>query len=91
MHDDKRKHPRHEVHVDVQLSFLAYEPTPAATQDISKGGMFLKVENSSNYEVGEMTHLKYNDPFSNDRVTMIGATVVRIASDGIGISFPEPI
>ena len=88
MHDNKRKHTRHEVHVDVELSFLAYEPTPAATQDISQGGMFLNVEDSSNYEIGEVIHLKYNDQFRNNRVTMIAATLVRNASDGIGISFP---
>ncbi len=89
MADNQRKSPRRELSVDVQLSFLAYEPTPAKTRDVSDGGMFLEVENSSDYKLGEVIHLKYSDPFRNDAVTMISATVVRIVSDGIGITFPE--
>jgi len=91
MTDNQRKHPRRELHVDVKLSFLAHEPTPAKTRDISKGGMFLEVENSSEYQVGEVLHLKYNDPFHDNIETIIDAVVVRITSDGIGINFPDTV
>ena len=91
MADNQRKHPRRELLVDVQLSFLAYEPTPAKTRDISEGGMFLEVENSSEYKIGERLHLKYRDPFHDNTDTIIDAVVVRITSDGIGINFPESV
>ncbi len=89
MADDQRKSTRRELHVDVQLSFLAYEPTPARTRDISEGGMFIEVDNSSEYHVGEMLHLRYSDPFRDNADTFIDAVVVRITSDGLGIAFPE--
>ena len=89
MAENQRKHPRRELLVDVQLSFLAYEPTPAKTRDISEGGMFLEVDNSSEYQIGEKLHLKYRDPFHGNTDTIIDAIVVRITSDGIGINFPE--
>jgi c-di-GMP-binding flagellar brake protein YcgR len=91
MAENKRKSPRHELRVDVQLSFLAHEPTPAKTRDISEGGMFLEVEDSSEYKVGEILHLRYSDPFHNNTDTVIDALVVRITSDGIGITFPESV
>ena len=90
MADNQRKSPRREVHVNVQLSFLAYEPTPAKTRDISDGGMFIEVDNSSEYQIGEILHLRYKDPFNDNLDTIIDAVVVRITSDGLGITFPEP-
>ena len=89
MADNQRKYPRHKVNVNVQLSFLAYEPTPARTRDISDGGMFLEIDNSSEYQIGEILHLRYRNPFRDNRDTMIDAIVVRITSDGLGITFPE--
>ncbi len=89
MTDNKRKTPRREVHVNVQLSFLAYEPTPAKTRDISDGGMFIEVDNSSEYQIGEILHLRYSDPFHDNLDTTIDATVVHITSDGLGITFPK--
>ena len=89
MADNKRKSPRREVHANVQLSFLAYEPTPARTRDVSEDGMFLEVNNSSEYQIGEILHLRYRDPFNDNVDTMIDAIVVRITSDGLGITFPE--
>ena len=91
MTDNQRKHPRRELLVDVQLSFLAYEPTPAKTRDVSEGGMFLNVEDSSKYHIGEKLHLKYKDPFHENTNTIIDAIVVRITSDGIDINFPESV
>ena len=91
MAENQRKSPRRELCVDVQLAFLAYEPTPAKTRDVSEGGMFLEVENSAEYKIGEELHLRYTDPFHDNADTMITATVVRIVSDGIGITFPESV
>ena len=90
MAKNQRKHQRRELLIDVELSFLAYEPTPARTRDISKGGMFLEVKDGSEYKIGEILHLRYRDPFHEKTTdTLINATVVRITDNGIGIAFPE--
>ena len=90
MAQNQRKHQRRELLIDVELSFLAYEPTPARTLDVSKGGMFLELKDSSEYAIDEIIHLKYRDPFhENTTDTLTKATVVRITDNGIGIAFPE--
>jgi len=89
MSENKRKHSRHEIHVDVKLSYLENVPKHVFTRDISEGGMFLEIDNTSNYPLGEMVHLKYNDPDLDEAVTEKDAIIVRVADDGLGIAFVE--
>ena len=55
--------------------------------DISEGGMFLEIGSASEYPLGEMVHLKYNNPTNDDLETEMDAIIVRVANDGIGIAF----
>ena len=87
MTENNRKFARHEAQVDVQLSFLENETKLVRTRDISEGGMFLVTDNASEYPLGEMVHLKYNDPTNDDFETEMDAIIVRVADDGIGIAF----
>lgn len=89
MVDNHRKHKRHELHVDVQLSFLDNQPTTVCTRDISDGGMFLLINDTSVYPLGEMVHLKYKIPGHDNLDTEMDAIVVRVVDDGIGIAFVE--
>jgi len=89
MTENKRKFPRHEIQVDVRLSFLENEPRLVCTRDISEGGMFLEIGSTSEYPLGEMVHLKYSDPSHDNLDTEMDAIIVRIADDGLGIAFIE--
>lgn len=87
MSENQRKYPRHAIQVDVQLSFLDNEPRAVCTRDISEGGMFLDFKDTSGYPLGEMLHLKYNDPIHDNAETEVDAIIVRVADDGLGIAF----
>jgi c-di-GMP-binding flagellar brake protein YcgR len=87
MTENNRKFARHEIQVDVQLAYLENETQLVHTRDISEGGMFLVTDNASEYPLGEMVHLKYNDPTNNKLETEMDAIIVRVADDGIGIAF----
>ena len=89
MTQNNRKYTRHNVQVDVQLSFLENETKLVCTRDISEGGMFLVSDNASGYPLGEMVHLKYSDPTNDDLETEMDAIIVRVAEDGLGIAFIE--
>lgn len=86
---NSRKHERHPVHVDVTLNFQDKHASVTRTRDISDGGMFLELENPSNYPMGEMVHIQYKNPFRDNMDTHVDAIVVRVADDGIGIAFVE--
>ena len=89
MSENKRKYPRKEIHVDVHLSFLDNEPVDVHTRDISEGGMFLILDDTSAYPLGEMVNLRYNDPIHDNTNTEKDAIIVRVADDGLGVAFVE--
>jgi len=89
MSDNQRKSPRHEVHVDVTLTYQDGDPLMVRTRDISDGGMFLVVNDTSTYPLGEMLHLRYYDPDHDNADTKKDAIIVRVADNGLGIAFVE--
>lgn len=89
MSKNLRKHPRKEIKVSVELTFIEEPYTIVNTRDISEGGMFIEVNSAENYPIGEMVHVHYLDPLNNDEDTFKDAIIVRVANDGIGISFIE--
>jgi c-di-GMP-binding flagellar brake protein YcgR len=89
MSENHRKFERHEVKVYVTLSFLDNADKNVCTRDISEGGMFLEIADTANYPLGEMIHIKYSDPAHDNADTEIDAIIVRVANDGLAISFVE--
>ena len=89
MSENQRKYPRYEVRVDVQLSFLDNEPRAVCTKDISECGMFLDIDNPSDYPLGEMLHLSYKNPLRDNLDTEIDGIIVRITDDGLGVAFVD--
>jgi c-di-GMP-binding flagellar brake protein YcgR len=89
MTENHRRFPRHEVKVNVELSFLDVNSRIFKTRDISDGGMFLVVDSPASYPIGEMVHVHFFDPLHEDADTFKDAIIVRVAGDGIGISYVE--
>ncbi len=89
MTENKRRYPRTEIRVNVDLSFSAEDSRIVKTRDISEGGMFLLTNHPENYPLGELVQVHFLDPLNDDADTFKDAVVVRAADDGIGISFIE--
>ena len=89
MTKNKRKHPRKEIKVSVELTFLDEPYTIVTTRDISEGGMFIEVRPADKFPIGELVNVHYLDPLDNDSDKFKDAVIVRVANDGIGISFVE--
>lgn len=89
MIENQRKYPRTEIKVNVELSFLEQGAQIVKTRDISEGGMFLVTEHASEFPLGEMVNVHFLDPLNDDTDTFKDAIIVRIADDGLGISFIE--
>jgi hypothetical protein len=89
MTENKRLHPRQQIAVDVELSFLEDIAITAVTQDVSKGGILLVVDEPSRFPIGDMVSMKYPDPFNNHQVSEKEGIVVRHTDKGVAIAFVE--
>ena len=87
--NDQRQHPRIEVQVEVKLSFLEEGSRTVITRNVSKGGLYMELNNPDDYPMGEMVHLQFDDPLNNDVRTDKDAIIVRHANDGIAVAFVE--
>ena len=89
MIDNNRKYERTEVVVDVQLSFGDAITTIAQTHDVSEGGMFLKLDDTSPFPLGDMVIVHFKDPLNNNADTTKDAAIVRVADHGIALAYVD--
>lgn len=86
---NQRQHPRIEVQVEVELSYLKDSSRTVITRDVSQGGLYMELDNPDHYPMGEMVHLQYNDPLDDNRKTDKDGIIVRRADDGIAVAFVD--
>lgn len=89
MSENNRRYERHDIQIDVMLTLTENEPLTIKTHDISEGGMFLATNSPSDFPLGEMVHIQYNNPLKNDAETELDAIIVRLTDNGVGIAFIE--
>ena len=89
MSDNKRQFPRQEIQIEVELSFLEEGPRNVITRNLSHGGLFMLLDNSTHYTMGEMVSLNFNDPLEENKNTNKDAIIVRHSDDGIAVAFIE--
>jgi c-di-GMP-binding flagellar brake protein YcgR len=89
MSENQRRYPRKEIKVSVELNFLEERYKVVNTRDISEGGMFIEMDSKGKYPIGEMVHLHYLDPLNDDEDTYKDAIIVRVAGEGIAVSYIE--
>lgn len=89
MSENNRRYERHDIQIDVMITLMENERLTIKTHDISEGGMFLATNFSSDFPLGEMVHVQYNNPLKNDAKTEVDAIIVRLTDTGVGIAFIE--
>ncbi len=89
MTENQRQFPRKEVEIEVVLSFLEDSARTVITRDVSDGGLFMRIKDTSHYPMGEMVNLRYKNPLDNFKDTEKDAVIVRQTDDGIAVAFVE--
>ena len=89
MSENNRRHERHDIQIDVMVTLMETEPRTIRTHDISEGGMFLDIKTHSDFPIGEMVHIQYNNPLDDNTETEVDAIIVRLSDDGVGVAFIE--
>ena len=89
--DDKRKYPRREAHLEVELGFPSGEKQIVRTRDVSDGGVFLVLDKLRRPVIGEVVTVMLNNNEHNIGETFPSsdAVVVRQEEGGIGLAFIE--
>ena len=89
MADNNRKYERTEIEIDVQLDYDDSISAIAKTHDVSEGGMFLKVDDTARFPLGDMVIVHYKDPLNNNQDTTKDAAIVRVAAHGIAVAYVD--
>ena len=89
MSENLRRHPRKEIEIEVELRFLEDHARTVVTRDMSEGGLYMHVKDTSHYPLGEMVSLRYKNPLDNFSDTEKDAIIVRLEDDGIAVAFVE--
>jgi len=89
MSKNLRRHPRKEIKVSVELTFLDEPYSIVNTRNISEGGMFIEIDSETNFPIGELVSVHYLDPLNNDEDTFKDAMIVHRTNDGFGLCFIE--
>lgn len=89
MSENQRRYPRHELNIKVAVSCLDVDSRIFKTRDISDGGMFLQVDDPTQYPQGEMVHVHFLDPLHDDSDTHKDAVIVRVTGNGVAISYVD--
>ena len=89
MTENQRQFPRHSLQIEVELQFLEDEPRTVITENVSQGGLFLKLRNYEHYTLGEMVTLNFKDPLEDYINTNKDGIIVRHTDDGIAVAFIE--
>ncbi|MDH5711663.1 MAG: PilZ domain-containing protein [Gammaproteobacteria bacterium] len=91
MSENNRRHIRHEIQIDVNITFVDNSVHVMQTRDLSEGGMFIITSNENDVEfpLGEMVHLNYLNPLDDNEETDVDAIIVRIMQDGVGLAFVD--
>ncbi|MCW9013347.1 MAG: PilZ domain-containing protein [Gammaproteobacteria bacterium] len=87
---DKRKFPRKEVILEVELGYQTGDIQVVHTRDISDGGLFVILEDVNKPVIGEVVNVKLVGESAGLEVfPSAEAIVVRHEQSGIGLAFIE--
>ena len=85
--DDRRRHPRARVDLQVALRFASVrEFLSTCAGDVSEGGMYIRAP-AGDRRLGEMVGLRFDA--GTERIVQGTARIVRVDAGGIGVEFVD--
>ncbi len=87
MNDNRRKHPRIPMTVDVLVRHPDIGEKIVKTRNVSDGGIFLITEPTSMPEIGEIVQGQVQGLIENP--PLLEMEIVRVEADGVGLRFIE--
>jgi hypothetical protein len=85
--ENKRKHPRHPVTVDIKIAHPDFGEKTVKTRNISDGGLFIVIEPTEMPAVGEVVKGQVQGAAVD--LPILDMEIVRVEEDGLGLKFVE--
>ena len=89
MSENLRRFPRQEIQIEVELRFLEDSARMVITRDVSEGGLFMRLNDTEHYPMGEMVSLRFKDPLEDFSYTEKDAIIVRHTEEGMAVAYVE--
>ncbi len=89
MSENLRRFPRKEIEIEIELRFLEDTARIVVTQNMSEGGVLMRVVDTEHYPLGEMVRLRFKNPFDNFTNVEKDGIIVRHTDDGFAVAFVE--
>ncbi len=89
MSRDLRRHPRINIHIEVELIAPELGTITLQSGNLSNSGLFLCVEQSVALQIGSEVHIRLKQALGDGEPPLVKARVVRIENQGIGLQFEE--
>ena len=89
MSENLRRFPRKEIQIEVELRFLDDNARTVITRDMSEGGLFMQLNDTDHYPMGEMVSMRFKNPLEDFADTEKDGIIVRRTDDGIAVAFVE--
>jgi len=89
MSENLRRFPRQEIQIEVELRFLEDSSRMVITRDMSEGGLFMRLNDTEHYPMGEMVSLRFKDPLEDFSYTEKDAIIVRHTEEGMAVAYVE--
>jgi len=89
MDDNKRKHPRFPMTVDVRITHPDFGEKIVKTRNVSDGGVFLIVEPTVMPPIGEIVQGQVQGMIENP--PLINMEIVRVETEGVGLRFLDDV
>jgi len=81
---EKRKNPRIDIQLPVEITMEQEEPQ--MVKDLSVGGVFIQIIDSSEFGVGDEIELVMREPADN-KLMSLNARIAHVGKNGIGVEF----
>ncbi len=89
MNENLRRYPRKEIQIEVELRFLEDSSRMVITRDMSEGGLFMRLNDTEHYPMGEMVSLRFKNPLDDFSYTEKDAIIVRHTEEGMAVAYVE--
>ena len=89
MSENLRRFPRKEIQIEVELRFLEDSARTVITRDMSEGGLFVRLNDTEHYPMGEMVSVRFKNPLADFADTEKDGIIVRHTEEGMAVAFVE--
>lgn len=89
MTENRRRHERYPLSVEVEITDPGLGRFVVTSKDLSESGVFLRVPADKRPALGLVVHVRIHGDVGGEEPPIVPARVVRVTADGVGLAFVD--